>query len=168
MVKFGLFLFLGLVAFSQISAAFRFTNDPSAEGLAVGLAIREQRTIDPEISDRPVIIELSYWQYLAIEVGANDIEGVVYDREIDTESRKSQSLLLTDDRLFQSCLKSYNVSYIIIRERNLRDVVENKLQLRSIKEVNGYAFYPIRADSLTDAPADWAERECPLSYSSGH
>lgn len=142
-LKLGLFFFLYLVAFTQINATFRFTNDPSAEGLAVGLAIRELRSQNPDISDRPVMIELTYWQYLEIKVGANDIEGVVYDRELDTVSRKSQSLLLTDERLFQSCLKSYDIIYIIVKERQLRDLIENILQLRLIKEVNGYAFYPV-------------------------
>jgi hypothetical protein len=165
MIKFGLFLFLGIVAFTQLRETFRFNNDPSAAGLAVGLAIRELRAQNPEITGLPVIIELSYWQYLAIKVGANDLYRVVYDRELDLATRKSQSLLLTDDQLFQSCLKSYNVSYIIVKDGQLRDVIERKLGLHFTKEVNGYAFYPISANSLANAPADWATRTCPLVYS---
>ncbi len=168
MLKVGLFVFLGIVAFTQLRAAFRFTNDPSAAGLAVGLAIRELRAQNPELAGRPVIIELSYWQYLAIKVGANDLNRVVYDRELDTATRKSQSLLLTDDQLFQSCLKSYNVSYIIVKDGQLRDVIEKKFGLRFTKEVNGYAFYPISANSIANAPTDWATRTCPLAYSTDH
>ena len=168
LVNVGLILFVSLVAFSQISAAFRFTNDPSAEGLAVGLAIKDLRTKNPALSDRPVMIELSYWQYLAIKVGANDIEGVVYDRVMVAGSRDTQSLLLTDDRLFQSCLLSYGISYLIVKDPQLRAASEDKLKLRLIKEVNGYAFYPIGADSLKDLPADWSAKDCPLAYRTGH
>jgi hypothetical protein len=167
-LKLGLFLFLGVVAITQIRATFRFSNDPSADGLAVGLAIRELRAQNPEITDRPVIIELSYWQYLAIIVGANDIKNIVYDRVKGTVSHQYQSLLITDERLFQSCMKSYNVSYIIVKERQLRDAIESKLQLRLIKEVNGYAFYPVSASSLMNVPIDWAITDCPLALGTGY
>lgn len=160
-------LFLVLVAITQLRAAFQFTNDPAAEGLAVGLAIRELRAQNPEISDQPVVIELSYWQYLAIHVGANDIDRIVYDRAWDIASRSSQPLLTTDERLFQSCLKLYDVSYVVVKEPELRAVMESKLQLQPVNVVNGYAIYPVSASSLTDVPAD-AAVPCPLPFGSGY
>jgi hypothetical protein len=166
-LKLGLVLFLGLAAITQIQAAFRFKNDPAADGLAVGLAIREMREGTPEISDRPVLIELSYWQYLAIHTGANDIDRIVYDRVLDPGSRASQSLLLTDEELFQSCLRLYNVSTIVVKDPRLRSVVESGLQLQPAQEVNGYAFYPIDTGALNDVPADQAPT-CPLPFGSGY
>jgi hypothetical protein len=160
-------LFLTIVAITQLRAAFRFTNDPAAEGLAVGLVIRELRAQNPEISGQPVVIELSYWQYLAIHVGANDIDRIVYDRAWDIASRSSQPLLMTDESLFQSCLKLYDISYVVVKEPELRSVMESKLQLQPVNIVNGYAFYPVSAGSLADVPADPAVT-CPLPFGSGY
>lgn len=161
----GLVLLLVLIAITQIRSTFEFSNDPAADGLAVGLAIREIRDINPEVADRPVIIELSYWQYLAVKVGANDIDHIMYDRVPDM-SRKSQSLLLTDIELFQFCLKSYNVSYIIVKDPQLRTVVENQLKLQHEKEINSYAFYPIRSDLPYKVQAGQIIN-CPLSVGTG-
>jgi hypothetical protein len=165
--KNGLLLLLGLVAFTQISAAFRFENDPSAVGLNVGLAIKRLRAQNPAVADRPVIIELIFWQYIAIEVGASDLNGVVYDRIDDTTSRTKPSLILSDERLFQSCLKSYHVSYVIVKDHQLREAVESKLQYPPVKVVNDYAFYPVGEKYLAELPADGTIERCPLSYNEG-
>jgi hypothetical protein len=159
--KIGLVLFLGLVGFTQIRTTFRFSNDPSADGLAVGLAIRELRAQNPAIADRPVIIELAYWQYLAIVVGANDMEGVLYDRVKGTVAAQNQSLLLTDASLFQSCLGAYHASYVIVKDPPLREAVESKLKLQPAMEVNGYTFYP--TDDNLSTLTESSPRDCPLS-----
>jgi hypothetical protein len=164
-LRLGLILLLVLVATTQIRSTFEFSNDPAADGLAVGLAIREMREQNPEVADRPVIVELAYWQYLAVKVGANDINQILYDRVPD-ELRKSQSLLLTDVGLFQTCLKSYNISYIIVKEPQLRAVIENELRLQPIKEVNGYTFYPVGTE-LPDITPMGPITTCPLSIGSG-
>ena len=163
-LKLFLLVFLGVVAFTQLRATFRFANDPAAPGLAVGLAIRDLRAQDPEIADQPVIIELTYWQYLAIKVGANDLTRVVYDRVLDTVNRQTQSLLVADGALFQSCLKRYQVSYVIVKDSALRGVLEGKLGLKYTREVNGYAFYPIPAAWLANIQVDEAGAQCPLAY----
>ena len=167
-LKWGiLVLLLAIVATTQIRAAFRFTNDPAADGLTVGLEIRELRAQNPDIAARPIMIEVSYWQYLAIHVGANDMNTLVYDRELDVITRKPQSLLLTDPARFQTCLKFYNISYVIVQDAQLRAIVEEQLHLRPTKEINRYAFYPVSADLLRAAPTDPAPA-CPLPFGSGY
>jgi hypothetical protein len=153
-------LFLGVIITTQFAAAFRFKNDPAGEGLAVGLALRELRAQSPAIAQRPVVIELAYWQYLAIIIGANDINRVIYDRELDIYARTAQSLLLTDETLFKSCLRVYDISYLVIKDPGLRATLEGQWHLQPIKEVNGYAFYFLEADFLQSLPAA-AATPCP-------
>ena len=162
-----LILCLVLVATTQISTAFHFVNDPAADGLAVGLTIRTLRAQDPALAQRPVMIELSYWQYLAIHVGANDMDRIVYDRILDIDLRKTQSLLLTNDRLFQACLKSYNISYVIVKDAQLRTVLEDTLQLHAANTVNGYGFYPVSEAYLKTVPNNQT-LTCPLPVGSGY
>nr|MBC8446001.1 glycosyltransferase family 39 protein [Chloroflexota bacterium] len=138
-----LVLILGIMVTTQTRATFQFVNDPAADGLEVGRGIRLLRSEHSDLSQRPMLIELSYWQYLAIHVGANDISLLVYDRELDFERRQSSSLLLTDVDAFCSCLALYNISYIIVKSPELRDVVENDLAMRPSEEINNYVFYEV-------------------------
>jgi 4-amino-4-deoxy-L-arabinose transferase-like glycosyltransferase len=163
LLRMGLFLFFVLVAITQLLATFRFQNDPSAAGLDVGLTIRELRRQIPSISQRPVLIELSYWQYLAIHVGANDISQIVYDRVLDFNSRQAQSLLFADEKLFRTCLQTYNISYVIMADDQLRLALTEKLKLLPTIEVNGYAFYPIEPGFFEDMPTE-SSISCPLAY----
>ncbi|NNJ09829.1 hypothetical protein EKD04_005775 [Chloroflexales bacterium ZM16-3] len=158
---------LGLATLTQVPTAFQFTNDPATDGLAVGQAIRALRTQDPDLADRPVIIELSYWQYLAIHVGANDMGQIVYDRTLDIESRASQSLILTDEALFRSCLGRYRASYIIVKDPHLRAIIESNLRLLPTQTINGYSFYPVSNSLLEAPPVDHAVA-CPLSVGTGY
>lgn len=158
-------LIMAIISTIQLNTAFHFSNDPSTAGLAVGQEIRALRQSRPEASVRPVIIELSYWQYLAILVGANDIHGVIYDRQLDIAERQTQSLILSDPSLFNSCLAEYNVSYVILKDPQLRSRVESEFQLKAEREVNSYAFYPVEAEVVAKEAADM-QAACPLSSAS--
>jgi 4-amino-4-deoxy-L-arabinose transferase-like glycosyltransferase len=149
---------LVVMTVTQVRAALRFTNDPAAAGLAVGLAIRRLRAQDPTLAGRPVLIELAYWQYLAIHTGANDIDQIMYDRVLDTTTRQTTSLLLTDLPAFRACLQTYRIGYVIVQAAELRAIIETQLQLQPTQVVNGYAFYPVSA-GLLDEPA---AAVCPL------
>lgn len=133
---------LAIITVFQLRSAFRFTNDPAADGLAVGFALRDLRSQNPAIAERPVIVELSYWQYTAIHVGANDVDHIIYDRKLDY-SRSTPSLIQSDFDQFLFCLDYYRPSYLLLKSPELKQIVENKLRLSSVKEINGYAFYPV-------------------------
>jgi hypothetical protein len=153
-------LVLGLMGTNQTYRVFQFVNDRSADGLQVGQRIRELRSEHPELSQRPVVIELSYWQYLAIHVGANDVASIVYDRVLDFERRQSLSLLVTDEQAFRDCLSLYRVSYVIVKSPELCAIVESSLGVSPLEEINSYVFYPV-PERLLEANTT-TQRACPL------
>lgn len=120
---------------------FNFTNDAASNGLAVGSKIQEVRSEEPGDAERPVIIELSYWEYLAIHVGSNDITRIYYDRQPDYEQRSSQSLLITDLDAFQACLITHKPSYIILKTQELKNILMEEFQVRPTLSINGYDFF---------------------------
>ncbi len=140
-----LFLILGVMGLTQTYRTFQFVNDPSAEGLAVGQRIRSLRVEHPEIAQRPVLIELSYWQYLAIHVGANDVSSIVYDRTLDLEHRQSSSFIATNAEALRDYLTRYQFSYVVVKSPELRSIIEQNLGILPSEEVNGYAFYRLVA-----------------------
>ena len=90
----------------------------------------------------------------AVHVGANDIDLISYDRLLDMSERKTQSLLLTDERAFLSCLEANRIIYLIFKDPELRSLIESKYKLSPVNEVNGYGFYPVRDSSLKMPPGD--------------
>lgn len=139
----SLILVITLIAVTQINTTFGFTNDPTARGLRAGKRIAELRQSEPKLAQRPVLIELVYWHYLAIHVGANDVSLILYDRMLDLEERKTKSMLLSNADRVSSCLHQYDISYIIIKSPELIDYVENELGLRTTESVHEWRFYPV-------------------------
>ncbi len=134
---------LGLVVCVQVPQSLRFSNDPAAQGVAVGRHIRALRAADVRLGSRPVLIELAYWQYLAIHVGANDLEGILYDRPLDFERRASTSMLLAPPDVVRACLAARDISMLVLESEALRAVAEIQLGLTPAQTVNGYTFYPL-------------------------
>ena len=153
-------LMLGVITWTQIQTTLDFVNDPASDGVAVGLKIKELREKNPELARQPVLIELSYWQYLAIQIGANDVKDILYDREPDMATRKSQSLLLSDLDAFKACISEYDISYIVVKQPELQNIVESKLHLQPSKIVNNYSFYSVAPDMWKDTIETHAI--CPL------
>jgi Dolichyl-phosphate-mannose-protein mannosyltransferase len=151
--------FILLVTVTQLLTTYRYIKDPVSDGLKVGLHIRELRQEDSDIASKPVLIELSYWQYLAILVGANDIQHIIYDRELDYENRESKSLITTDPEAFRRCLAQEDISYVIVKTRQLKDALEVNYDLHPIEKINKYSFYQIPERFKLATSTD---RPCPL------
>jgi hypothetical protein len=130
-----------LILVRQFHSTFNFTNDAASNGLAIGKKILEIRSEEPGDAERPVIIELSYWEYLAIHVGSNDITGIYYDREPDFEQRSSQSLLFTDFEAFQACMITHKPSHIILKTKELKNILKEQYQVQPSFSMNGYDFF---------------------------
>ena len=144
----GLVLVIGVF---QVNNNFRLIiNDLSATGLNVGQKIRYLRESNPTISQRPVMVELSYWEYLAIQVGANDINEVIYDRPIDLQNHQNESWISTDFEAFLGCLATNNVSYVIVKSPSLKQIIEQRFEYPSSTSVNDYAFFPVLESTIED------------------
>jgi hypothetical protein len=144
--KIVLMIIISCLVFIQVHTAFNFTNDPAAEGLQLGIELKKLRQNNPLSTGKPVIIELQYWQYLATEVGMNDITTVLYDRPLDLEFRKSKSLIISNPELFQDCIKDYDVAYIAVQSPDLKAVIEKKFSFPVISNVNNFSIYNVIKD----------------------
>lgn len=141
----ALAVILGGVIVIQARASFQFVNDPAGAGLKVGEKIRSLRRQAPGLAQRPILIEVSDWQHLAIQVGANDISSLICDRQVldVIKARRTSSLLLSDKNAVRNYLIERDVSCVVVKSPELRKVMEKDLELKSRGEVNGYVFYLI-------------------------
>jgi hypothetical protein len=153
---------LACLAFVQLHTAFNFTNDPAAEGLMVGLQLKDLRQNNHLSSQKPVIIELEYWQYLAIQVGLNDITTVLYDRPLDIAHRNSVSLITSNPELLQTCINYYDVAYIAVRSPDLKAAIEKEFSFPIASNINGYNIYNVTDNR--SAHINTASNKCPLVF----
>ncbi|MFC2042746.1 hypothetical protein ACFLUA_01155 [Chloroflexota bacterium] len=161
-----------LIAYSitQIHAAFNFQyypgKDPSSQGLLPGLQLKSMREANADLAQRPILLELSYWEYLAFHVGANDISTILYDREFGFLNRGSKSIISENFKALQYCILSHNIGLIVVKSPELKDTIRFELQVQPFEEFNGYAFFHILEGSK---PGDELEQNtCPLNYNSGY
>jgi hypothetical protein len=160
-------LVLSLIGAWQIRTAFQFVNDPAAEGLHVGRQIRALRLQNPSLAAKSVLIELNYYQYLAIHVGASDISGLVYDRALDyNKLNDSSSLIQASPSILPTCIQFYDMSYIVVRSAELRQLVQSYLKAGPTAEYDGYAIYRVD-DTIGSDQAD-PNRTCPLKIGTGY
>ena len=146
-----------VITLVQINQALAFRNDPAAAGVRVGRRIGELlRTSGPEAST--IMIELSYWDYLAIHVGANDLARIVYDRPVDLLTRRSESVLVSDLAVARGCLSFHGAGYVVVKSPELQAIVEQRLAFPLYDEVDGYRFYHVTP--LRDEQSDGLV--CPL------
>lgn len=136
----------------QLTTAFSFSNDPASQGLAVGREIARVRLETPLSEQGTILVERVYWHYLAIQVGANDVSGLRFDRIVDDE-RLSQSWLLMDTNMLRTCVQEQNIRTIVVNSEDLQKVVVQTLKGRFSSEINGYQFYIIPLKEETDSVA---------------
>lgn len=144
--------FLIVFLFIQLQGVFVFNNEPSVGGYWVGKQIQELRRAHPELSDRPVLVELGYWDYVGVHVGANDLMQIHYDRILDIYKRPGTLIDPQQPEQIRSCLLEGGYSYMVVKDKALRDSAES-LGLQAEAEVSGYGFYSL-VPAFLDQPVD--------------
>ena len=166
------FIALLLIVYSitQIHAAFNFQyypgKDPSSQGLLPGLKLKALREVNSDLAQRPILLELRYWEYLAFHVGANDISTILYDRELDFFNRGSKSIISENFEALQYCIISHNIGLIVVKSPELKDTIQIDLQVKPTEEFNGYAFFQILEGSTSGEEIE--QNTCPLIFGPGY
>jgi hypothetical protein len=135
-----LLLFFLFISFFQIGNTFHFTNDPASVGLKVGQSIHS--LVDGDLTFN-TMIELRYWDYLAIHIGANDLDHVIYDRVYDHVYKKTTSIFAGSPQLARDCLSAYNIHFLVAYDPAVRHAIEDLLHSPPFDQVNGYSFYRV-------------------------
>jgi len=158
----SLCMFIIVMATIQVPSMFKFQNDPAVEGLRVGQRLREIWADDPSNKKKPVLIELNYWQYLGIHVGANDIFHIIYDRPLDF-SLMNNSTSSLDKQVIQNCVAYYHIGYIIVRDPKLLQLVKTTLQALPSEKVDNYSIFYVDQATYSKRTG-----QCPLVIGKGY
>lgn len=157
---------ISLALLIQIASTFKFSNDPAAQGLAVGQQLRALRSSSSAQEPVPAIIEVSYWEYLAIHVGANDLDTLMYDRKLDINQRDAPSLIMENSDLVYACAGQYGVEFLLVKDKMLKNLIKSKFLLQPESRVNMYNFYRIPPDFSLEVQD--RDQKCTLPLGSGY
>ncbi|MSP12513.1 MAG: phospholipid carrier-dependent glycosyltransferase [Chloroflexi bacterium] len=149
-------LVLGVISVWQLHTAFRLPHNTDADGLQVGQRIQDLRREDPNVAQQPVLLERIYWQFLAINIGTNDVSTLLYDRPQELPAPTAKSVFLADKHPLVDCVSQYHFSFIVVKSPDLRQAVEDKLGLAPVGETAGYTFYkvPARQTNMDGIPPE--------------
>ncbi len=158
----ALALVVALLAVRQVNAALHFDNDPAAGGLRAGQWLRQEGI---DASGPTVLIELNFWQYMAIHTGANDLTHILYDRPLDfVNLNDTPSLLAGNPDLLRACVAEFHLRQIVVAAPELRALVEDTLGVTAADQLDGYAVYRLTGP----APAAPAGVQCTLPLGTGY
>jgi hypothetical protein len=112
------------------------------------------------------MIELTYWAYLAIHVGANDVDRILYDRPIDLEHRASESLIFWDWPAVQACIARDDIAYFAARTPELRLMLHRRLGTDDGIMVGRWEIMPV-PPRVRDEAKSAEGAACPLPLPMG-
>lgn len=153
------------IALVQTATTFGYVNDPAAEGMRVGQTLRRLWVTIPD-QNANTLIELNHFQYLAMHVGANSLDRLIYDRPLDWHALNETPTALTP-AVLRACDRKYQFGYVVMRDPRLRRMVETTLPVRLTDEINGYAIYALDRSARSHQQED-ANGSCPLVIGTGY
>lgn len=105
------------IALVQTATTFGYVNDPAAEGMRVGQTLRRLWVTIPD-QNANALIELNHFQYLAMHVGANSLDRLIYDRPLDWHALNETPTALTP-AVLRACDRKYQFGYVAMRDPRL-------------------------------------------------
>jgi len=149
---------IGVFCVVQIGGIFDYANGGAANGVAVGLKLREMRNTDPDLKGKPALIQLHGWEFLAIEVGAGDVTTTYLDRQPLGIRAKNPSWLVEKPEEVDDCIANKQFQFVIVRDPKLKQILEKNYGMLSEVEVNQYSFYRVPQLMLQNTsfePCSW-------------
>ena len=137
-------LSIGLFLYSILWGIVRIPNFPhgmSTDAIKTGYRINQMLTQNESDNVASYMVELKYWDFLAVQLTAGHYAAVVYDREYNDTNRNKPSIFLKKMETVCASLISHNVRYVALRDPNLKANARLINCLHPIKEIGHWTIY---------------------------
>lgn len=104
------------------------------------------QTVDTLLAENPgpFMIELRYWDFLAVELTANHFEDVVYDRVRDTLNRDLPSIFAQDGAALCQTLAQYpDLRYVLLLDEASKTRAEATSYLKALQDEGRWTIYQV-------------------------
>lgn len=128
---------VGLLIFN-VSRAFHYSNGMSTDALETGRELRRLWTASPLGANQSTLLEVKYWDFLAVQVGSNDPSRLEFDRPLDkrTEGRSVLFGALPDVICH---LQRQQFMYVVTASEEASQIFERTL--RAERTIGRYRIY---------------------------
>ncbi len=89
------------------------------------------------------MVELRYWDYLAVNLTAGQYDSMVFDRKQDFFDRNTQSIFLEEKSRVCQTLFSAELSFVVLVDDGLKQEVRQLSCLKSVRDVGRWTIYRV-------------------------
>jgi len=117
-------LAIGLFAYTLIWGGVRIKDYPQgmpADAVEAGQYLGQLLDQIPETEPKAFMVELKYWEFLAVQLTAGHFEDALFDREFIFLDRNTPSIFLEEPGDVYTALSSQNIHYVALRNPDLKD-----------------------------------------------
>ena len=153
-------LFAVAIVVVNARQALHYPNGTYRDALAAGRALRHIGAGTSTADSPKTLLEVVYWDYLAVQVGSNDSPNIVLDRPVEIAgNRDSPSILLDEIVDVTRYLQEQDIAYAVVKSGELRMVLEQRLGAARLITVGQYIIYSLNPPPQGRAP--WPPRVAP-------
>jgi len=135
---------VGLLASRSLALAARIPDGLPWSAVTAGLRLRSLMDAPGADPARRYMVEVRYWDFLAVEVGAAHPGRVAFDRDRDRERRDAPSLFLQDPDAVRARLAELGVEWVALTSPALIERAEAWPWLVRVDQVQEWTLYVLR------------------------
>jgi len=117
-------LAIGLFALTLFMGGLRIKDYPRsmpADAIETGQYLGQLLDQTAETESKVYMVELKYWEYLAVQLLAGNHEEILFDREANISDRNTPSIFLEESEDLYAALSSQNVRFVALRNPDLKN-----------------------------------------------
>jgi hypothetical protein len=132
-----------LFCYSIAWGIVRLQNFPQGMSLEAILTGERLKRLINQNADRSFhhMIELKYWDFLGVQLAAENYDSISFDRAYDPINRNSPSLFVRGNDDVYAALKSQNIQYIALYNPDLIAKAQQMTFLQSHSQVGNWVIY---------------------------
>ncbi|MBK8434260.1 MAG: hypothetical protein IPL28_24555 [Chloroflexi bacterium] len=145
--KYGVMvLILGLIGTHLLWQGQKTSNFP--QGMALD-SVAVGRQLNQLLQENDVyMVELRYWDFLAIQLLAGPHHHIIYDREFDLYNRQTISIFAQDKTTICSQLQIPDFQYLVLQDTALKTEVQQLDNFVPLQEVGRWTIYELHSNII--------------------
>jgi hypothetical protein len=139
-----LILLVGLISGHFVWQSPKIINYP--QGMSID-SVNVGRQLSQHLQENDVyMVELLYWDFLAIQLLANPNNQIIYDRERNLYNRQTVSVFAQNEETICYHLQTPHLRYIVLQDVNLKEKVQQIKNILPVEDVGRWTIYELASD----------------------
>lgn len=101
---------------------------------------------NPSTTGETYMVELKYWEFLAVELTARHYDAIVFDRVKDPVNRNTPSIFTDNPAGVYARLLTQNIRYVALQDPRLKANVQQMDFMRPAQEIDDWTIYEFQPD----------------------